>query len=105
MSAWDPDEGANGDVWYRMVNASTGPFIIAHDTGIISTRVPLDREKVGGSQYQVSSITPENVNKRNYDIILRQISLYFSLKVVLSNLEFTSLFPSEKAKPVVDEVQ
>ena len=53
-----------------MVNASTGPFIIAHDTGIISTRVPLDREKVGGSQYQVSSINPENVDRIELCVIL-----------------------------------
>jgi len=49
----DPDERANGNVWYRIANASSGPFIIAHDTGIISTRSPLDREKIGGGQYQV----------------------------------------------------
>lgn len=53
MTAADADEGNNGKVWYRTVNASSGPFIIAHDTGIISTRMPLDREKVGGGQYQV----------------------------------------------------
>lgn len=53
VTAVDPDEGTNGDVWYRMVNASSGPFIIAHDTGIVSTRAPLDRERTGGSQYQV----------------------------------------------------
>ena len=53
MNAYDLDALSNGKIWYRMVNASKGPFIIEHDTGIVSTRTPLDREKIGGSRYQV----------------------------------------------------
>lgn len=53
MTASDADEGSNSDVWYKLEDAASGPFIIAHDTGIISTRSTLDREKNGGAQYQV----------------------------------------------------
>ncbi|KAF6016771.1 PCDH1 [Bugula neritina] len=59
VTAMDPDERANGNVWYRIANASSGPFIIAHDTGIISTRSPLDREKIGGGQYQVTVVATD----------------------------------------------
>ncbi|XP_067948200.1 protocadherin beta-10-like isoform X2 [Watersipora subatra] len=53
VDAYDRDIRANGDIWFRMVNASRGPFIIEHDTGIIYTRTPLDRERIGGGRYQV----------------------------------------------------
>ncbi|XP_038648329.1 protocadherin Fat 4 isoform X1 [Scyliorhinus canicula] len=69
VSAADPDLGSNGTVNYSITAGDTLNFQIHRDTGIISTRRPLDREEKTAYQLQVIATDGGNLRSQNPAIV------------------------------------
>ncbi|XP_072351783.1 protocadherin Fat 4 isoform X2 [Scyliorhinus torazame] len=69
VSAADPDLGSNGTVSYSITAGDTLSFQIHRDTGVISTRRPLDREEKTAYQLQVIATDGGNLRSQNPAIV------------------------------------
>ncbi|RXM28742.1 Protocadherin Fat 4 [Acipenser ruthenus] len=69
VSATDPDLGKNGTVRYVITAGDTFKFQIKSNTGVISTRVSLDREEKTAYQLQVTAADGENLRSQSQAIV------------------------------------
>ncbi|XP_062902616.1 protocadherin Fat 4 isoform X2 [Mobula hypostoma] len=69
VSAADPDLGSNGTVSYTITAGDTSRFHINHHTGVISTRMSLDREERTAYQLQVVATDGGNLRSQKLAIV------------------------------------
>ncbi|RXM31136.1 Protocadherin Fat 4 [Acipenser ruthenus] len=69
VSATDPDLGKNGTVRYFITAGDAFKFQIKSNTGVISTRVSLDREEKTAYQLQVTAADSENLRSQSQAIV------------------------------------
>ncbi|XP_059821083.1 protocadherin Fat 4 [Hypanus sabinus] len=69
VSAADPDLGSNGTVSYTITAGDTARFHINHHTGVISTRMSLDREERTAYQLQVVATDGGNLRSQKLAIV------------------------------------
>ncbi|XP_069781342.1 protocadherin Fat 4 isoform X2 [Narcine bancroftii] len=69
VSATDPDLGSNGTVSYTITAGDTSRFQIHQRTGVISTRLSLDREERTAYQLQVVATDGGNLRSQTLGIV------------------------------------
>ena len=87
ITAFDPDQGDNGNVSYSLTNAQSVPFRIDPNTGAIFVDGHLDYEETSEYTLNVMAYNPNNLSSNKSETIRISVSNLIDTYPVLSGME------------------